>query len=157
MTTTKANPLGLGVWLRWWSTCTRPLKDEAKMTRSSMSSSASWSPCHSAQTSHHPLGNSLLYQALRRLGSLPVVHGMARHHGNVESYAALKVESVLIVLLMSHWTIISSGHAGLSQEEVLMPALELSVHLAFDDLRKMFLPQRGDWDVKTHYVSEVKF
>lgn len=66
----------------------------------------------SIDLSHHPLGNSLLCQALRRLGSLPMVHRMARHHGNVENDAVLKAESVLVIIFfLSHWTIISSGHA----------------------------------------------
>lgn len=78
----------------------------------------------------------------------------------------LKVKSMLVKLfffLIEHWTffpslnIPSSGHANVSQEKIVIPALEFSAHFSWEDLMKVFLPQRGDWDMKTHWISKVKF
>lgn len=157
MTTTEAKPLGPGVWLRWQNTCTwsswemRPRWQEV------------W--CHPQLhgvpvTQHRPLPSPPWeFSAV----SSPTQTGITSHgtsYGQTpwKCWKLCGSESGINAghTFLTHWTIISSEHADLSQEKVLMPALELSVHLAFEDLRKMFLPQRGDWEKeKLRLRSEI--
>jgi hypothetical protein len=89
-----------------------------------------------------PLEISLLYQTVTSLKSLPKGTWCGPTLWNVENYVVLKVESMLVKLFLSHWTIVSSRHANLPQEKILIPALEFSVHFALEDLTKcLFLSE----------------
>lgn len=104
-----------------------------------------WSPhllMLSPVLSSHPLRFLCYIKLWPAWNPFPRVHGVARHCGNVENCVVLKVESMLVKLFLSHWTIVSSRHANLPQEKILIPALEFSVHFALEDLTKcLFLSE----------------